>query len=43
MILDKEGALEGYNNVQDSSEIILQKEDSSELKVYDMDYLMGGA
>jgi hypothetical protein len=34
--------LEGYNHVQDSSEIIIQKEESSELKVFDMDYLMGG-
>jgi len=25
----------------DSSEVILQKEDQSDLKVYDMDFLMG--
>ena len=37
MVLEKEGQLEGVN---ESSEIILGKEEQSELKVYDMDFLM---
>ena len=39
-ILEKEGQLEGLH-LQDSSQVVLNKEDSSELKIYDMDYLMG--
>ena len=38
-ILSKEGRLEGVN--ADSSHVILQKEESSELKVYDIEYLIG--
>jgi hypothetical protein len=40
-ILEKEGKIEGVS-MQDSSEIILlkDKENNSELKVYDMDFMM---
>jgi hypothetical protein len=38
--LDKEGHLEGIN-MQDSSELVINKEVNSELKIFDVDYLMG--
>ena len=41
MMLEKEGKLDGYDLNQDSAEVILPKEDNSELKIYDMEFLMG--
>lgn len=38
-ILEKEGHLEGVN-LQDSSELVIDKEAASELKIYDADYYM---
>lgn len=40
-ILEKEGQLEGVN-MQDSSELVINKEAASELKIYDADFLMEG-
>jgi len=38
MVLDKE--VNGYNLNQDSAEVILPKEDNSEIKIYDMEFMM---